>query len=263
MGTPNTAVTPGPRRVVGVLGGMGPAASAHFCLRITQSTAALCDQDNLHVIVDSDPSVPDRTAFLLGHGADPVPSLVTMARRLVAAGADLLVIACNSAAPCTPRVKVAVPVEFVDWAGEAIDQLVRSYPAAGGVGVLATEGTARAAVYEKPLADMGLATILPEPDIQKLVSRAIYGVKAGDLGLPEHREGVLAAARWLVDNGADVLLVACTEISLLFSDHPADWPAPMIDTLDVVAARTVLRAGAQLHPQNAYACSPAPEPEES
>jgi aspartate racemase len=240
------------RRVVGVLGGMGPAASAHFCLRIAQSTVALRDQDHLHVILDSDPSVPDRSAFLVDHGPDPVPSLVAMARRLVVAGADLLVMSCNSAAPFTSRVKEVVPAEFVDWIGEAVDVLIETHPERAKVGLLATEGTSYAAIYQERLAERDATTILPDPEIQKLVSDAIYGVKAGTPRLTEHREGVLAAAHWLVNNGSDILLVACTEISLLFSSHSADWPAPMVDTLDAVAARTVLRAGAELHPQNPY-----------
>lgn len=241
------------RRVVGILGGMGPAASAYFCLRLAQSTAAMRDQDHLHVLLDSDASVPDRSAFLLGHGTDPLPALVAMARRLVAAGADLLVMACNSAAPFTPRVRQALGVEFVDWIGEAVSHIVKAYPDVALVGLLATDGTAQAALYQDRLAEAGVATATPAQDVQKLVSQAIDAVKAGTPCLARQRDGVLEAARWLVDEGgASVLLVACTEISLLFSNNEAEWPAPMIDTLDVVAARTVVRAGGQLRAHNPY-----------
>jgi aspartate racemase len=173
------------RRVVGVLGGMGPAASAHFCLRLAQTTAARRDQDHLHVILDSDPSVPDRTAFLLGHGDDPVPALITMARRLAAAGADLLVMACNSASPFTAQVAGAVPAEMIDWAGESVGALIAASPPDPVVGLLATEGTAASGVYQRYLKENGATVILPEQPMQALVTAAIYDVKAGAPGLAD------------------------------------------------------------------------------
>lgn len=88
---------------VGVLGGMGPEASADFYRRITARTLAARDQDHLHVIVDSDPSIPDRTAYLRGEGPDPRPALTAAARRLAAAGAELLVMACKTLAGAALR----------------------------------------------------------------------------------------------------------------------------------------------------------------
>jgi aspartate racemase len=234
------------RRVVGVLGGMGPAASAHFCLRLAQTTAARRDQDHLHVILDSDPSVPDRTAFLLGHGDDPVPALITMARRLAAAGADLLVMACNSASPFTAQVAGAVPAEMIDWAGESVGALIAASPPDPVVGLLATEGTAASGVYQRYLKENGATVILPEQPMQALVTAAIYDVKAGAPGLAGRRDSVLDAARSLTARGADSLLIACTELSLLFSDSGIEWPAPATDALDAVAVRTVALAGGTL-----------------
>lgn len=244
------------RRTVGVLGGMGPAASAHFCLRLAQSTAAARDQDHLHVLLDSDPSVPDRTAFLLGHGEDPAPSLIAMAGRLVLAGADLLVMACNSASPFTAQVAAAVPVAVVDWAAEAARALADEGHRASVAGVLCTEGTARAGVYQRRLQEQGITALFPDEAAQAQVTAAIYAVKAGRPDVAGQRAQVLQAVASLAERGAGCLLIACTELSLLFSDG-GDWPVPAIDAMDAVAARTVTRAGGALRARDASRRAPA------
>jgi aspartate racemase len=229
---------------------MGPAASAHFCLRIAQLTAARRDQDHLHVILDSDPSVPDRTDFLLGRGEDPAPALITMASRLVAAGADLLVMACNSASPFTAQVAEAVPVQIIDWAGESVSALLADSSPATAVGLLATEGTAASGVYQRHLMESGATIICPDQAMQAQVTAAIHDVKAAVPGLGKRREAVLQVARGLAAQGAGSLLIACTELSLLFSTADVDWPAPVTDAADAVAAGTVVLAGGVLREQN-------------
>ena len=242
------------RRTVDVLGGMGPAASAHFCLRLAEVTAAWRDQDHLRVM-DSDPSVPDRTAFLLGRRADPAPSLIAMAGRLVRAGADLLVLACNSASPFTGRVVAAV----LDWAGEAVGALLDQVGSSSSVGVLCTDGTAWAGLRQRRLQAHHVAALLADEAAQATVIGAIYDIKAGAAGLTDRREQVLQvarglAARGLAARGASALLIACTELSLLFRNG-ADWPVPATDATDAVAARTVVRAGGRLRAQD-LACRP-------
>jgi aspartate racemase len=241
---------------------MGPAAAAHFCLRLAESTAAVRDQDHLHVLLDSDPSVPDRTAFLLGDGEDPVPALIAMAGRLVRAGADLLVMACNSASPFTTRVAAAVPVAVVDWAAEAARAVAGTAPVPATVGLLGTDGTARAGLYQRRLREHGITAIVPGPDMQAALTAAIYDVKAGLAGMAgraARRAGVLEAARSLAARGAGALLIACTELSLLFSEG-GDWPVPAIDALDAVAASTVIQAGGTLRADRLISPAPAPSP---
>jgi aspartate racemase len=221
---------------------MGPEASAHFCLRLAQSTLAARDQDHLHVLLDSDPSVPDRTEFLLGHGESPVPALIAMADRLVQAGADLLVMACNSASPFTPEVAAAVPVAVVDWAAEVARAVAEQDPFPATVGLLCTDGTAQAGVYQQRLKEHGVVALVPGDTMQAQVSAAIYGVKAGSPDRSALRAQVHQAVHSLVAQGAASLLIACTELSLLFTGH-GNWPVPAIDAMDAVAARTVAQAG--------------------
>ena len=126
-------------------------------------------------------------------------------------------LACNSASPFTAQVAAAVPVEVLDWAAETVRALVDSGPPAC-VGVLCTEGTARAGVYQRRLAGHGISALFPDQAAQALVTEAIHAVKAGQPGLASQRTQVLRAAHGLAERGADSLLIACTELSLLFRD---------------------------------------------
>jgi aspartate racemase len=234
------------RRVIGVLGGMGPAASAFFCLRLAQLTDARRDQDHAHVLLDSDASVPDRTAHLLGEGPDPLPQLTLMARRLAGAGAELLVIACNSASPFTPGVEAAVSAPVVDWVREAVTAVARQHPEAQRVAVLATAGSRRAGVYQRRLLEVDRQDVWPDEQGQRAVSAAIDAVKAGQSDLDLHRARVTAAAEECVTRGAGVVVLACTELSLLFWGRPPECSVPTADALDLAAVATLSRAGVRV-----------------
>ncbi|HEX4259966.1 MAG TPA: aspartate/glutamate racemase family protein, partial [Acetobacteraceae bacterium] len=85
------------QRMLGVLGGMGPLASAHFMVRLTELTPAACDQAHIPAVLWSDPRVPDRTEAWLGNGADPLPFLLRGLRGLAQAGCGAVAIPCNTA----------------------------------------------------------------------------------------------------------------------------------------------------------------------
>jgi aspartate racemase len=235
---------------IGVLGGMGPEASADFYRRITQRTLASRDHDHLHVIVDSDPSVPDRTAYLKGLGPDPTPALISMARRLAAAGAEILVIACNTAHAFFARVSASVDVPMVDWVGEAARSVAAVHAPGTTIGILATTGTVDAGLYHHAFEALGLKVVVPNKERQDELMRVIYGpggVKAGasDRAALARRVGEIAEV--LNRTGAAATLLACTELSSLFPDR-ADWPGPVYDAADLVAERVITLAGGVLRP---------------
>lgn len=235
---------------IGVLGGMGPEASVDFYRRITEHTLASKDQEHLHVIVDSDPSVPDRTAFLQGRGPDPVPVLMDMSRRLRGAGADLLVMACNTAHVFYSDVAASVNVPLVDWIGEASRAVASRHAPGAAIGVLATTGTLGAGLYQDALAASGMTVVLPDEARQEQLMRVIYGpdsVKAGGADRAALMETVRAIAEDLYRNGAAATLLACTELSALFAHRP-EWSAPVYDATDLVAERVVTLAGGTLRP---------------
>ncbi len=226
-----------PSLTVGVLGGMGPAATIDFMakvLRHSQAGAAR-EQDNVRLIVDSNPALPDRNAAIAGTGPSPAPMLAEMARGLAAAGADVLVMPCNAAHAFADAVIAATPLPFLHLIEEAVDAVVCSYPAARRIGVLAVSGAVEAQLYERALAARSLLPIVPDSSARAAFMAAIWQIKAGDLAAG--REGVLAAAMRLVEQGAEVVVAGCTEVPLVLGS--GDLPVPLIDTVDVLARRTV------------------------
>lgn len=223
--------------IVGVLGGMGPAASAAFVTNLVKATPVSADQEHLRVLLDSNPQIPDRTAFLLGDGPDPRPALLDSARRLRTAGATCLVLPCNTANVFAPYLAQRVPMSIVPWISTAVDAV----PGEGPVGILATEGTIRSQVYQRALAHVGRSAVEPHPGERAVVMDVIYGpegVKSGTLS-PRARELLIAVARSLARRGAEQLLLACTELPLLLGADADGWPVPAIDPSLAMAQRLV------------------------
>ena len=242
-------MTTDPRKVIGILGGMGPAASVDFYRRLVTSTVAARDQDHLAVLIDGSPDVPDRTAFIVGEGPDPSPALIRKARLLEASGAQLLVMACNTAYVFAPQVAAAVGVPLVDVPQEAAAYIRARMPSIRRVGLLATTGTVRSRLYQLAFAAQGIDALVPsETDQRDLVMEAIYGekgVKSGaDLGLPWRL--VQEAGQRLVDHGAEAVLLACTELSVLFADTVSPWSPPVFDVAQVAAERVIALAGGEV-----------------
>lgn len=232
------------RRSVGVLGGMGPAATVEFLRRIVEKTEGSRDQDHIRLIVDSNPNVPDRSAFLLGTGVDPRPALIGMARSLEVAGADLLVMPCNTAHAFHGEIQSAVSIPLLNWPA-----IVASKFEADGfasVGVLATDGTVASSVYERALTEIGLKQILPPAVVQQRLMNAIYKVKSGG-ELAAASETIERGADALLQSGADAVLLACTELSWAWQRHEAER-GPVVDGMDVVVAHTIRLAGGVLRP---------------
>jgi aspartate racemase len=232
-------VRPGPR-TIGILGGMGPLATADLYRKIILATPATCDQEHLPVVIDADPRVPDRTAALHGDGPDPLPGLVAGARRLRASGAGVVAIVCNTAHAFLPALREQVPLDYLDMIAGAADYLASAQPQIRRAGLLATQGTIEAGLYHRALAKHGITALtLDRQEQERLIDRAIELVKAGDLG-PEPHGLIAAAARRLAASGAEVVLAACTEIPLILD--PANVPIPVIDPTQILAEAAVRAA---------------------
>ena len=202
------------RKTVGVIGGMGPAATCDLMEKIIALTRAERDQDHLHLIADVNTAIPDRTAAILHGGPDPVPELIKSARRLETAGAELLVMPCNTAHYFYDAVASAVSVPVLHMPREAA--AVLRVAGVGTVGLLATDGTVASGVYEKALSRAGVRAVCPSPAMQEQVMRLIYqGVKGRAVPLESIPVGdVLAELR---ARGAEKFLLACTELPIAFA----------------------------------------------
>jgi len=228
--------------VIGVLGGMGPDATAAFFSMLVRLDVAASDQDHLHIIVDSDPSIPDRTKHLLEGGPDPLPAMLTSARKLLAAGADIAGIPCITAHAFLPGLRRNCTLPFLSAFEETVRALDAFSPPIRSLGILATLGTRRAGLFEKAMPDR---TILwpREEDHRSLVMEAIYGtrgIKSGNLGEEPHRL-LVRAAQALIGEGAEAIVAGCTEVPLVLSQR--DFDIPFIDPMYFLARALIETAG--------------------
>jgi aspartate racemase len=223
---------------------MGPAATLDFFARVLAATPAERDQEHLRLIIDDNPTLPDRNLALAGKGPSPGPALAAMARGLEVQGADFLVMPCNTAHAWQAEIEAAIRIPFVSLIEETVAAVAHSAPKARRVGLLATLGGRT--LYEPTLAARGYEVIACEGEAFERQMALIYRIKTGDVG-PEVRRGAASLARWLAEAGAEVVLAACTEIPLVMG--PGDLDVPFLDATEVLVARTIAYALGESLPQ--------------
>jgi len=211
---------------------MGPDATVDFMAKVIALTPADKDQDHIHMIVDQNPKVPNRQDAILADGEDPGPVMAEMAQRLETAGADFLVVPCNSAFGFASVVAGAVSIPLVS----IVEVTVEACDDYSTVGLLATDGCVQSYVYQDALAAAGIAAELPTKDELTDLMALLNGIKAGYRGERVAR-GMAALAAALIGRGAEAIIAGCTEIPLVLDETAVE--VPLISSTDVLAARTV------------------------
>ena len=220
-------------RILGVLGGMGPLASAEFMRQLTLMTPAERDQDHIPAVLWSDPRVPDRMAARRGTGPDPLPILLRGLRGLEAAGCGAVAIPCNTAHGWIEGMRAATRLPILHIVAAAADELRRLGVGPGTVGVMGTAATLEMGLYQDGLCDGGWDVIVPPlGDMARLVTPAIAEVKANRVAAAH--APLAEAARALVARGATAVVLGCTEIPLGVAAGPP-LPFPVVDTIAALA----------------------------
>jgi aspartate racemase len=214
--------------VLGVLGGMGPAATLDFLTKLQAYTPAKRDQDHIRTLVDINPKVPDRN--VPGSGAGPV--LAEMAGALAGAGADVLAIACNTAHAYADLIQRASGLPLIDMIETAASAARDS--GARRVGVLGTKGALK--LYREYLAAQAMGLITLEPERQEAFMATLYRIKGGDVG-PQAKREIAAYASELISMGAETVIAGCTEVPLVL--HAGDLKVPLLDPSELLARRCV------------------------
>ncbi len=223
------------KRRVGILGGMGPEATVLLMSRIVALTPAEDDSNHVPLLVDSNTQVPSRIAALIEKtGADPAPVLVEMARRLEAGGAEALAMPCNTAHHYAPAIRQAVGIPFLDMVELSVRQALAMPLPSRRVGLLASPAVHLTGIFDRAFAEVGCETLYPDDEAPVLA--AIRAIKR-DSADPAARAAVAAAAQQLAAAESDLVLIACSELSLLAEAVPP--PTPVIDTIDVLAEAVV------------------------
>ena len=222
---------------VGILGGMGPAATGQFLIDLTAATPAQVDQDHLHAIIDSDPSIPDRTTAILAGDDAPAAPIRRGLDRLVEWGADLLAVPCNTAHVFIDQFADELPVPLVHIVEATLDEAERRSP--GGAWLTGTIGTMRTGLYQRAAERRGYVLHEPPMALQERIMGVIGAVKAGNLneaGAEFRRVAEeLRAVRELP------IVMACTEIPLAFSRSGLER-AVAVSSLEALAKATYKKA---------------------
>ncbi|MEZ5554357.1 aspartate/glutamate racemase family protein [Haliea sp.] len=224
-------------KVAGIMGGMGPEATVDFMARVLAATPASTDQEHIHMLVDHNPRIPNRHASIAGSGPDAGPALAVMAQRLERAGADFLVMVCNTAHAYTGEIRAAVGIPFVSIIDVVMDT-VSAHPARR-VGVMAADGCLQAGLYQQALCAAGREPLLWNRSEQARFMDLLYRIKAGERSA-ELRNGLQSLAASLAFGGAELLIAGCTEIPLLL--QAGDVGVELLSSTDLLVARTVALA---------------------
>jgi aspartate racemase len=235
---------PGPVKL-GVVGGVGPAATVDFLGKLVKNTPAGKDQDHIKVVVEQNPQIPDRTAHLVGEGADPTVSLYSTCKRLEAADAALIAIPCNTAHAFVERIQPYLSIPIISMLETTAEHLRGHLAPSAKVGLLATTGTVRSGLYAEAIARVGLDLVVPDAAHQEQVMSAIYGpsgVKAGFTTGPCVSQ-LQAALVHLVDRGAQAIILGCTELPLVVAACEAlelgGRKVRVVDPTELLARRCV------------------------
>ena len=229
------------KRVIGVIGGMGPLATADLFAKIVSHTDAKTDQEHPRVVIDSNTDIADRTEALLRGGDDPTPELIKSAKRLAGAGADFLVMPCNTAHCFYDAVAAAVEIPVLHMIALTRDALKSRGVSAAGL--LATDGTVETGVYQSCFAGSGVALLTPAPADQAAVMDLVYnGVKAGDM---EHgAPAFFRCCERLLARGAETLILGGTELPPVFERFRPGYNAT--DPTLELALAAIRRAGCKV-----------------
>ena len=225
-------------KTVGILGGMGPAATVELMRRVIDLTPASDDAGHIRMLVDNNPAVPSRIgAILQNSGQDPGPILAEMAHSLELLGADFLAMPCNTAHYYLPVIREAVTVPILNMVELATLHILERHTDVKQVGLLASSSLRNIRLYEPYFDGNGVRRSYPRPGCQRNLMNLILQIKAGSRPF-SHAQELVAAAANLASQDTNCLLVSCTELSSV--THLLKTNLPVYDSLDVLAG-TILR----------------------
>ena len=231
------------KKAMGILGGMGPLATADLFRKIVTMTKADCDNDHIRIYIDDNSAIPDRTAAILSGGKDPVEEMSDSLKKLVACGAQCILMPCNTAHYFLPRLQAQTHVPFISMLEATAKACAVQYPGKTAA-ILATKGTLATGLYETALQAENIPYLIPDDWEKDALMRVIYdGVKA-DAQPETYRADFEAVMERLSARGADYFILGCTELPL--AAQLLELSQPMIDPTTELAKAAIGFCGYQL-----------------
>jgi len=219
---------------LGIIGGVGPMASAYFLQLLTQMSDAVTDQEHMEIYMINKPSIPDRTDYILGlSGKSPAEEMVAVGRQLKLIGAELLAIPCITGHYFHREIEEKVGLPVINAIYETVDYLRDRK--ISRVGILATDGTIKSRLFQDAIERQGMESLFPDEAGQKKIMNIIYkDIKAGkQADMVKFNE----VSEQLWQKGAEVILLACTELSLIKKEHQTGQG--YLDVMEILAVKAV------------------------
>ena len=228
------------KKTIGILGGMGPLATADLYRKIIEHTRADRDNEHIRVYIDGNAAIPDRTAAILHGGEDPVPEMLSALRHLEACGADCIIMPCNTAHYFLPRLREQTALPILDMQRITAAVCRERFPGKTAA-ILATDGTVQSGLYDRALDAEGVRWIHPGESEQKTLMHLIYGVVKASRPMEPEKERWDAILDTLRGQGADLFILGCTELPVLAGVLPSE--GPFLDPTDELAKAAIRFCG--------------------
>lgn len=235
------------KKILGILGGMGPAATADLFTKIISMTEAKNDAEHIRVIIDSNSAIPDRTAAILSGGKDPVPEMLSALLNLEKCGAECVILPCNTAHYFLPRLRAETKIPILNMLESAAKRCAALYPGKKAA-VLATEGTLSTGLYDSALEYFGVPFLLPDNSERETLMYLIYDVVKASRPMAPERERWRGLLDGLRSKGAEVFILGCTELPILAGT--IDVPGPFIDPTAELARAAIEFCGYTVREQD-------------
>lgn len=225
-------------KTIGILGGMGPLATADLFKKIITLTEANSDNEHIEIIVENNTKIPDRTDHIINNGEDPTKHMIKSAIRLEMMGADVIIMPCNTAHYFYNEIVKYVDIPFINMIAETAKETAKLFPNKK-VALLATEGTYKAGIYDKVFNEYNLELVKPDADKQKYVMELIYNIKRGknDIDLTSFQ----AVLGELKEQEVEAFILGCTELPVAFEMF--DINEKYIDPTKILACSSIRYVG--------------------
>ncbi|PAB59570.1 cysteate racemase [Anaeromicrobium sediminis] len=233
------------KKTVGIVGGMGPMATIDLFKKIVHNTPADSDQSHLHIVIDNNTSIPDRSTYILSGGENPTSEISSSARNLISIGANIIIMPCNTAHYFYDDVYETIEdlimdkdVIFIHMIEETANHVSNNMEENGKVYLLATKGTYKSMIYKEAFKARNIELIEPTVTLKQKVMDMIYDYKNGTFDYT--RDDLYDFKNDALSRGAKKIILGCTELPLIFQKF--NLVEDTIDPTEILAKAAIEKA---------------------
>ncbi|MCT4595515.1 MAG: amino acid racemase [Anaeromicrobium sp.] len=237
------------KKTVGIIGGMGPMATIDLFKKIVNNTPAHSDQSHLHIVIDNNTSIPDRSTYILEGGENPTGEISSSARNLISIGANILIMPCNTAHYFYNDVCKTIEdlithknIIFINMIEETAKYISNNIQGSEKVYLLGTKGTYKSMIYEKAFESYNMELIEPSKELKQKVMDMIYDYKNGKFNYTH--DDLYDFKKDALSRGAKKIILGCTELPLIFQIF--DLVDDTIDPTEILAKAAIEKATSEV-----------------